>query len=333
MLRGVGLSPAGTVILLQLSLGVDLGSDSGNTPGHWSESLVKQLPSWPCQKSRGWWSGPAMTCWLQMMTCEHLSLTGDQSTSQWAPEPPSSAPFQAAAWGRSTPQVPLSPAWSHWLLQWWGAGRGICNWGHGWTSVLPPCWPLLSATSASPPASLGMWWSTSRCLYGHLPRGHWMYPWWHQACPCMTELPLDFVVQNWGSHLGHHQGLWWLQVALMPCHCSGNLPKEGATLGLLLPKQGKLCFWVQNTSLCRVHDFDLLTNPWSVFYTNQSPSSIHCLWSISGYSEWSQHCWSKENPLWVSTVGTLHVRLQEKPSWKFWNDIRTHSQSYIKMYN
>ena len=33
MLGGVGLSPAGTGILLQLTLGVDLGPDSGNTLG------------------------------------------------------------------------------------------------------------------------------------------------------------------------------------------------------------------------------------------------------------------------------------------------------------
>ena len=33
MLGGVGLSPAGTDVLLWSSLGVDLGPDSGNVPG------------------------------------------------------------------------------------------------------------------------------------------------------------------------------------------------------------------------------------------------------------------------------------------------------------
>ena len=45
----------------------------------------------------GWCSWPGMTCWPQTMTCEHVPLTGDQSTSQLAPGPPSSTPFQAAA--------------------------------------------------------------------------------------------------------------------------------------------------------------------------------------------------------------------------------------------
>ena len=45
----------------------------------------------------GWQSWPGMTCWLQMTTCEHGPLTGDQSTSQLAPRPLSSAPFRAAA--------------------------------------------------------------------------------------------------------------------------------------------------------------------------------------------------------------------------------------------
>ena len=55
-----------------------------------------------------------------------------------------------------------------------------------------------------------------------------------------------------------------------------------------------MVFLVGNISLYRVHDFDPLTNPWSVFYTNQSPSSIHYLWSISRYGGQSQCCWSKE---------------------------------------
>ena len=94
-----------------------------------------------------------------------------------------------------------------------------------------------SAASVSPWASWGTWWLTSRHLCGHLQRGHWRYPWWHWACPCKTGLPLDFVVECRGSHC--HQGLQWFQAASIPCCCSGNSPEEGATLGLLLPKQGK----------------------------------------------------------------------------------------------
>ena len=60
---------------------------------------------------------------------------------------------------------------------------------------------------------------------------------WHRACPCRTELPLDSEVQSQGSH--HHQG------TLMIAGCFNAMsywtsPEEGATLGLLLPKQGKL---------------------------------------------------------------------------------------------
>ena len=191
-------------------------------------------------------------------------------------------PFWTAAWGRSTPQVPLSLAPSCWWLQWWDADEDRCNWGCGWTWALPPHWPLPSATSASPWASLGMWWLTSRHLYSHLPRGHWTHPWWHQACPCMTELPLDFVVQNWGSHLGHHQGLRWLQVALVPCRCSGNLPKEGATLGLLLPKQGKLwCFWHETPAYIGFMTLICLPTPGQFFTpTNHHPAFIVSDWFL-----------------------------------------------------
>ena len=94
-----------------------------------------------------------------------------------------------------------------------------------------------------------------------------------------------------------------------------------------------MVFLVQNTSLYRVHDFDPLADPWSVFYTNQSPSSIHCLWSISGYGGQSQCCWSKEIHCRHQLSVLCTCRPWEKPSWKFWNDIRIHSQSYIKMYN
>ena len=186
--------------------GGDFAPDLDNAPGCWSESSVQQLPSWPCQGSQGWQSWPGMTCWPQTMTCEHVPPTGDWSTSQLIPRPLSSAPFWAAAWWRSTPQVPPLPALSHQHLQWWDTGKGRCNWGHGSTSSLPPHWPLPSATSASPWVSSGMWWSTSGCPCDHQPRGHWTYPWWHLSCPCMTGLPLNFVVQNRGSHLDHHQG-------------------------------------------------------------------------------------------------------------------------------
>ena len=40
LLGGAGLSPTRTVILLESSLGVDFVPDSGNAPGHWSESSV-----------------------------------------------------------------------------------------------------------------------------------------------------------------------------------------------------------------------------------------------------------------------------------------------------
>ena len=94
-----------------------------------------------------------------------------------------------------------------------------------------------------------------------------------------------------------------------------------------------MVFLAQNTSLYRVHDFDPLTDPWSVFYTNQSPSSIHCLWSISGYGGQSQHCWSKEIHCRHQLLVLCTCRLQGKHSWISYNNIRTHSQSYIKMYN
>ena len=41
----------------------------------------------------------------------------------------------------------------------------------------------------------------------------------------------------------------------------------------------------------------------------------------------------RKSHLQASTTGTVIVQLQGNPSWKFWNDVRTHSQSYIKMYN
>ena len=57
-----------------------------------------------------------------------------------------------------------------------------------------------------------------------------------------------------------------------------NLPKEGATLGLLLPKQGKLwCFWHETPAYIVFMTLICHANPWLVFYTSQSPSSIHCL--------------------------------------------------------
>ena len=37
-----------------------------------------------------------MTCWLQMMTCEHAPLRGDRSMSQSIPGPLSFTPSQAA---------------------------------------------------------------------------------------------------------------------------------------------------------------------------------------------------------------------------------------------
>ena len=321
-LRGVGLSPAGTASLLWLSLGVDLGPDSGNALGCWSESLVEQLPSWPCQR-------PGMTCWLQTMTCEHVPPKGDQSMSQWAPGPPSSMPFQAAAWGRSTPQVPLSLAPSHWHLWWWDADEDRHNWSHGWTWALLPCRPLPSVTSASPWAFLGMWWSTSRHLCGHPPKGHWRCSWWHQACACMTKLPLDFVVQSRGSH--HHQGLQWIQIALMPCRCSGNLPEEGATLGLLLPKQGKLwCFWHETPAY--IGFMTLIHSPTpGQFFTpaNHHPAFIVSDWflgMVGGANIADQRKSTCRHQLLVLCT----CRLQEKHSWIFWNNIRTHSPSYIK---
>ena len=35
-----------------------------------------------------------------------------------------------------------------------------------------------------------------------------------------------------------------------------------------------MVFLVQNTPLYSAHDFDLIANPWLVFYTNQSPSIV-----------------------------------------------------------
>ena len=133
-LRETEPSPAGSISLLQLSLGEDLAPDSGNALGHWSESSVWQLLSSPCQRSQGHKSWPGMTCWPQMMTCDCVPPTGDWSTSQSIPRPLSFAPFWAAAWWRSTPKVFLLLAPSHQCLQWCDAGKGRCSWGHGSTS-------------------------------------------------------------------------------------------------------------------------------------------------------------------------------------------------------
>ena len=54
--------PAGTGILLWWSSGVDLGPDSGNTPGCWPESSVEPLPLWTCRRSWGQWSWPMRKC-------------------------------------------------------------------------------------------------------------------------------------------------------------------------------------------------------------------------------------------------------------------------------
>ena len=329
--RGAGLFLARTGILLWLSLGVDLGPDSGNAPGCWFESSVKQPPSWPCQKSQGWRSWPVMTCWLQITTCEHALPRGGWSTSWWAPRLPSSIPFQAAAWGRSTPKALLSLAPSHRLLQWWGADGGRCNWGHGWTSVLPRCQPWPSATSVWPSASWVMWWWNSRHLCNHWPRGWWRSPLWHWACPCRTELPLDSVVQSRGR--SSSSGTSMISGCFDAMSLFWNLPEEGATLGVATSKTRQIMVFLVGTS-AYIGSMTLICSPTpgQFFYTNQSPSSIHYLWSISRYGGQSQHCWSKENHLQAPTAGTLHMQLQGKHSWIFWNDIRTHSQSYIKMY-
>ena len=130
-LGGGGPSPVMSISLLWLSSGGDLAPDSGNAPEHWSESLVWQLPSLPCQRSWGHRSWPGMTCWPQMMTWECAPLKGDWSMSQSIPRPLSFIPSQAAVWWRSTPQVFLLPALSHQSLQWWDVGAGRHSWGHG----------------------------------------------------------------------------------------------------------------------------------------------------------------------------------------------------------
>ena len=91
----------------------------------------------------------------------------------------------------------------------------------------------------------------------------------------MTGLPLDFVVQSQGSHhvIRDFDDLYLLS---KPCQCSENLPKEGATLGLLLPKQGKLwCFWHETPAYIGFMTLIHLLTPGQFFTpTNHHPAFI-----------------------------------------------------------
>ena len=264
------------------------------------------------------------------MTCECVLPRGGQSTSRWAPGPPSSIPFWAAAWGRSTPQGHLSPALPCWHLQWWDADEDRHNWDHGWTWAPHPHQLQPSVTSASPWASWVMWWLTSRHLCSRLPRG----------CLNVSINGIELVSVGLSFH-------WILRsrvreviiirdfddFRLLWCYVILELTwgRSHTRVATSKTRQNYGVFG-GNTSLYRVHVFDLLANPWSVSYTNQSPSSIHYHWSISRYGGQSQHCSSKENHLQAPTAGTLHMQLLGKHSGIVWNDRRTHSQSYIKMY-
>ena len=66
---------------------------------------------------------------------------------------------------------------------------------------------------------------------------------WHRAGPCMTELPLG----SEAPELGKLSSGTSMTAGCFSAMLYWNLPKEGATLGLLLPKQGKLwCFWQEH---------------------------------------------------------------------------------------
>ena len=84
--------------------------------------------------SRGRWSWPGMTCWLQMMTCEHAPPTGDRSTSQWAPRPPSSVLFRQLP--EKGPPLRYLCCWLHHIDAFLGEvlakvdATGVMDWPH-----------------------------------------------------------------------------------------------------------------------------------------------------------------------------------------------------------
>ena len=131
---------------------------------------------------------------------------GGWSMTWLAPRPPSSVPFQAAAWGRSTPQGHVLPAPPHRHLQWWGAATDRHSWSHEWIRGPHPCpasaichqcftinflsdmmVDLKASFRSSAKRSLNVLiMASSRSLV-------------------LTELPLGSEAQSRGSH---HQGLW-----------------------------------------------------------------------------------------------------------------------------
>ena len=104
----------------------------------------------------------------------------------------------------------------------------------------------------------------------------------------MTELPLDFCGPESGKSSGLSSGTLMNSGCFDAMSLYWNLPEEGATLGLLLPKTRQIMvFLVQNTSLYRVHDFDPLANPWSVFL-HQPITIQHSLSLINFWVWWAE---------------------------------------------
>ena len=86
-----------------------------------------------------------------------------------------------------------------------------------------------------------------------------------------------------------------------------NLPKEGATLGLLLPKQGKLwCFGMKQLIKCSW----LWSDCWPLVSFLHQPITIQYSLSLIDFWVWWVEPTSaiKGNPLVIPTISTLHMQ-------------------------
>ena len=197
---------------------------------------------------------------------------------------PSSIPFQAAAWGRSTPQGHLSPALPHWHLL---VGEMLTKIDA--TGVVDglepphPCWPPPSVASASPWASwvdvmvdlkASFQLSTKRSL-NVIHYGIKLVP---------VGLGFCWILWSRVGEVHHHQGLLMAAGCFDAMSLFWNSPEEGSHTRVATSKTRQIMMFLVGTSAyIGSMTLNLLADPWSVFLhqTNHHPAFTISDWFLS----------------------------------------------------